>query len=61
MYRQPGLSGGKITAWPDRTVMNVVAEPVALDGYVWIPVLDPRGRLGWIPEEYLIYLGRPPE
>ena len=60
MYRQPGLDGGKIGALRDGTMLTVTGEPVEADGYVWIQVIDPRGRLGWIPERYLIYLGRPP-
>lgn len=60
MYRQPGLQGGKITAWRDGTVMIIAGGPVPADGYVWIQVIDPKGRLGWIPERYLIRLGRPP-
>jgi uncharacterized hydrophobic protein (TIGR00271 family) len=60
MYRQPGLDGGKIGALRDGTVLTVTGEPVEANGYVWIQVIDPRGRLGWIPERYLIYLGRPP-
>jgi uncharacterized hydrophobic protein (TIGR00271 family) len=60
MYRQAGLNGGKITAWRDGTVMIIVGERTETDGYVWIQVMDPHGRLGWIPERYLIYLGRPP-
>lgn len=61
MYRQPGLRGGKIMAWRDGTLMTIAGGPVEADGYAWIQVIDPRGRLGWIPDLYLIYLGRPPE
>jgi uncharacterized hydrophobic protein (TIGR00271 family) len=60
MYRQPGLNGTKIGALRDGTVLTLTGESVGADGYVWIQVIDPRGRLGWIPERYLIYLGRPP-
>lgn len=60
MYRQPGLGGDKITAWRDGTLATVVGEPVEADGYVWIPVIDPKGRPGWIPDRYLIRLARPP-
>jgi cell division septation protein DedD len=60
MYRQPGLQGGKISALRDGTVLTVVGGPVEADGYTWIEVIDPRGRLGWIPDRYLIRLGRPP-
>jgi hypothetical protein len=59
MYQQPGLKGGKITAWRDGTVMTVVGGPIEADGYAWIQVLDPKGRLGWIPDRFLIHLGRP--
>jgi uncharacterized hydrophobic protein (TIGR00271 family) len=60
MYVQPGLGGTKITAWRDGTVMIIVGGPFEADGYIWIQVMDPRGRLGWIPDRYLIRLGRPP-
>lgn len=59
MYRQPGLSGGKIQAWRDGTVMTLTGEATEADGYVWVQVIDPKGRLGWIPERYLIRLGQP--
>jgi uncharacterized hydrophobic protein (TIGR00271 family) len=59
MYRQPGLAGGKITAWRDGTAMTLIGEPVEADGYVWVQVIDPKGRLGWIPDRYLIRLGPP--
>ena len=56
MYRQPGLAGDKIAAWRDGTVLTVTGEPVEAHGYTWLQVLDPRGRLGWIPERYLLRL-----
>ena len=59
MYLQPGLGGTKITAWRDGTVLAISGEPVEAGGYIWIQVVDPRGRLGWIPERYLIYQGPP--
>jgi hypothetical protein len=61
MFRLPNLQGGKIAAWRDGTVMTVTGEPVRADGYLWIQVIDSRGRLGWIPDRYLIYLVRPPD
>jgi uncharacterized hydrophobic protein (TIGR00271 family) len=61
MFREPGLQAGKIVAWRDGTMMIVAGGPVEADGYLWIQVIDPVGRLGWIPDRYLIYLGRPPE
>jgi hypothetical protein len=60
MYREPGLAGGKIRAWRDATVMTLSGGPVDTDGYTWIEVVDPKGRVGWIPERYLIRLSRPP-
>lgn len=61
MYREPSLAGGKIGAWRDGALMTVVGGPVEADGYLWIHVMDPKGRLGWIPDRYLIYLGRSPD
>jgi len=61
MYRQPKLQGGKITAWRDGTQMILTGEQFEADGYLWIQVVDPKGRLGWIPEDYMIYLGFSPQ
>ena len=60
MVRQPGLDGGKIRAWRDGTVMTLAAGLVEDGGYVWIQVIDPKDRLGWISDRYLIRLARPP-
>jgi hypothetical protein len=60
MYRQPRLDGGKIRAWRDGSVMTLAGRLVEADGYVWIQVIDPKGRLGWIPDRYLIRIARPP-
>jgi hypothetical protein len=60
MYRQPGLGSGKIQAWRDGTLLTINGGTAEADGYLWIQVIDPKGRLGWIPDPYLIYLGRPP-
>jgi uncharacterized hydrophobic protein (TIGR00271 family) len=60
MYRLPGLDGGKIAALPEGALTTLVGGQVEADGYMWIQVMDRRGRVGWIPDRYLIYLGRPP-
>jgi len=60
MYQQPGLKGGKITAWRDGTVMTVIGGPIEADGYIWIQVVDPKGRMGWIPDRYIIRLAYSP-
>ncbi len=59
MYRRPGLGGGKIGAWRDGTVLILGNGLVETNGYVWREVIDPKGRVGWIPESYLIDLRRP--
>jgi uncharacterized hydrophobic protein (TIGR00271 family) len=59
MYRQPGLRSGKVTAWRDGTVMVLAGGLVEADGYLWLEVVDPRGRTGWIPNRYLIRLNWP--
>ncbi|MGD8904469.1 MAG: DUF389 domain-containing protein [Anaerolineae bacterium] len=61
MYRRPGFGGIKIAALREGAVTAVIGGPVEANGYVWIQVVDSRGRMGWIPEPYLIYLGRPPQ
>ncbi|MFN2218005.1 MAG: hypothetical protein ACK2UA_05325, partial [Anaerolineae bacterium] len=60
MYREPGFDGGKIAALREGALTILVGGQVEADGYTWIEVMDSRGRVGWIPEQYLIYLGRPP-
>jgi hypothetical protein len=59
MYLEPGLGETKITAWRDGTVLTIAGGPVDANGYTWIQVIDPQGRLGWIPERYLVYDGQP--
>ncbi|HNS50013.1 MAG TPA: DUF389 domain-containing protein [Anaerolineae bacterium] len=54
MYAQPGLKGGKIGALRDGTRLVLTGAEVAADGYTWIEGIDPRGRLGWVPERYLV-------
>jgi hypothetical protein len=60
MYRQPGVGGDKIAALREGALATVVGGPIEADGYVWIQVMDRKGRLGWIPDQYLTFLGRPP-
>jgi hypothetical protein len=60
MYRFPGLKSGKIGAWRDGTRMVILDGPVAADGYAWIQIIDPKGRIGWIPDRYLIPIGPTP-
>lgn len=60
MYRQPGLGGGKIAAWPDGAIMRLLGHTVEANGYTWVQVVDPRGRVGWIPDLYLIPMARVP-
>jgi uncharacterized hydrophobic protein (TIGR00271 family) len=61
MYRLPGLDGGKIQAWRDGTMLIISGETLEADGYLWVRVIDPKGRLGWIPDRYLLHLGRSPQ
>jgi hypothetical protein len=60
MYRGPGLKSGKVQACRDGTVMVLTGERAEADSYLWIQVMDPRGRLGWIPDLYLILMGGGP-
>jgi hypothetical protein len=60
MYNQPSLKSTKIQAWRDGTVMILTDEQAEADGYIWIQIIDPKGRLGWIPDRYLFRMGRPP-
>jgi len=61
MYRQPGFGGDKITALREGALTTVIGGAVEADGTVWIQVMDRKGRVGWIPKRYLLYLERPPE
>ncbi len=54
MYRQPGLAGGKIGALRDGTAVHVIGGPVKANGYDWIQITDPRNRVGWVPDRYLV-------
>ncbi len=40
--------------------MTVVGGSIEADGYVWVQVVDPKGRLVWIPDRYIIRLAHPP-
>ena len=60
MYRQPGFGGDKIAALREGALTTVVGGPVEADDTLWIQVIYRKGRVGWIPKRYLIYLGRPP-
>ncbi len=59
MYRQPTFRSNKITAWRDGTVMILTGGTVQDDRYLWIEVVDPKGRLGWIIDDFLVRLARP--
>ncbi len=61
MYRDATFRSEKITAWRDGTVMILTGESVRTGNYIWIEVVDPKGRLGWIIDDYLIRLARPPQ
>jgi len=61
MYRQPELGGDKIAALREGALTTVIGGAVEADGTVWIQVMDRKGRVGWIPKRYLLYLERPPE
>jgi uncharacterized hydrophobic protein (TIGR00271 family) len=60
MYVLPGFDGGKIAAWRDGTLMILSGEEEVASGLRWLEVIDPKGRLGWVPARYLIRLARPP-
>jgi len=59
MYKAPGLRGGKIGALRDGTRLTLSGGRAEADGYVWIEAIDPRERIGWIPERYLVGLAAP--
>jgi hypothetical protein len=42
-----------VTAWPDRTKLQVVGADVEADGRRWKNVRDPDGLVGWVPIEYV--------
>lgn len=61
MYRDATFRSEKIRAWSDGSVMILTGESVRADNYRWIGVVDPKGRLGWIIDAYLIPLARRPQ
>ena len=62
MRQGPGLGSPKIGALRESAPLTIVtAAPVEADGYIWVQVIDSRGRLGWLPQRYLAYMARPPD
>jgi hypothetical protein len=47
----------KLKAWPDGTVLIVVAEDVQSEGHTWKHVRDPDGNVGYVPAEYTLFMG----
>ncbi|MHB1032972.1 MAG: hypothetical protein ACYC0X_34960, partial [Pirellulaceae bacterium] len=44
----------RIKAWPERTMMMIIAPDQEVDGRKWSNVEDPDGNEGWVPAEYLV-------
>jgi uncharacterized hydrophobic protein (TIGR00271 family) len=53
MRRHPGLSP-VVEAWPDGTVMLVLGQEIEADGFTWVLVRDPEGRVGWMAQDFLV-------
>ncbi|MBN1660492.1 MAG: DUF389 domain-containing protein [Anaerolineae bacterium] len=54
MFTEPGLRSAKIGALRDGTRVILLGDLVEADGYRWLQVQDTRGRIGWIPDRYLV-------
>lgn len=51
--RQTPHMGDRLTAWADGTRLRVVGGTAESEGRRWVHVVDPGGRVGWVPEEYV--------
>src|ERR1700694_3519301 len=47
----------KLKAWPDGTVLVVVAQDVESEGQTWKHVRDPDGTVGYVPAEFTLFMG----
>ena len=52
-YRSPGPSA-IVAAQPDGTIVQLTGMQVSRDGYQWVRVVLPGGRVVWIPRKYLV-------
>jgi hypothetical protein len=44
----------KLEAWPDGTALQVVGRDAEAEGRLWKKVMDPDGRIGWVPAQYVV-------
>lgn len=49
----PRLSD-KLSAWPDRTRVQLLGAEAVGDGQHWVKVQTSNGQVGWIPAQYLL-------
>lgn len=56
--RSPRLAD-RIVAWPDGTPMQDLGEAASGDGVSWRKVRDPRGNVGFVPDQWLAPARRP--
>jgi hypothetical protein len=60
MYSGAGFANTKIRALRDGAVLTLTDRSTEADGYMWIEVVDRKGRVGWIISQYLIHQSHPP-
>jgi hypothetical protein len=48
----------RLIAWPVGTVLQPTGPTAAADGHAWHEVRDPKGNVGWVPDDYVRALPR---
>ena len=56
VYLREYPNGPSLWLIPPGTVLTVLYGYEIVDGWVWIEVMDPEGRLGWIPQFYTVLI-----
>lgn len=44
----------RLEAWPEGTPLQVVGRDAEAEGLLWKKVMDPDGRIGWVPAQYVV-------
>lgn len=52
-HQSPGLTA-IVAALPDGALVQRTGQQVDADGYLWVQVILPDGRVVWIPRAYLV-------
>jgi hypothetical protein len=52
LRRTPRMND-RLVAWPDGTILQPTGQTAGGDGHAWHQVRDPKGNVGWVPDDYL--------